>query len=54
MSIMVNLEVILSKLKIICKYLAEIIGMTTANLSVLNLGKEKLFDSQIFRQSRKL
>ncbi len=38
---MVNLEVILSKLKIICKYLAEIIGMTTANLSVLKSGKGK-------------
>lgn len=41
MSIIVNLDVILSKRQMKSKELAEIIGITTANLSILKSGKAK-------------
>ncbi len=41
MSIIVNLDVILAKRKMKSKDLAEIIGITTANLSILKSGKAK-------------
>ena len=41
MSIIVNLDVMLSKRKMKSKELAEIIGITTANLSILKSGKAK-------------
>ena len=41
MSIIVNLDVILTKRKMKSKELAEIIGITTANLSILKSGKAK-------------
>ena len=41
MTIIVNLYVMLSKRKIRSKELAEIIGITNANLSVLKSGKAK-------------
>jgi putative transcriptional regulator len=41
MAIIVNLDVILAKRKMRSKELAEIIGITTANLSVLKSGKAK-------------
>jgi putative transcriptional regulator len=41
MAIIVNLDVMLAKRKMKSKDLAEIIGITTANLSVLKSGKAK-------------
>ena len=41
MPIIVNLDVILAKRKMKSKALAEIIGITTANLSILKSGKAK-------------
>ena len=41
MSIIVNLDVMLAKRKMKSKDLAEIIGITTANLSILKSGKAK-------------
>ena len=41
MPIIVNLDVMLAKRKMKSKELAEIIGITTANLSVLKSGKAK-------------
>jgi putative transcriptional regulator len=41
MAIIVNLDVMLAKRKIKSKDLAEIIGITTANLSILKSGKAK-------------
>ena len=41
MPIIVNLDVILAKRKMKSKDLAEIIGITTANLSILKSGKAK-------------
>lgn len=41
MSIIVNLDVMLAKRKMRSKELAEIIGITTANLSILKSGKAK-------------
>ncbi|OAD46600.1 helix-turn-helix domain-containing protein [Polaribacter atrinae] len=41
MAIIVNLDVILAKRKMRSKELAETIGITTANLSVLKSGKAK-------------
>ena len=41
MSIIVNLDIILSKRKMKSKELAEIIDITTANLSILKSGKAK-------------
>ena len=41
MSIIVNLDVMLAKRNMKSKELAEIIGITTANLSILKSGKAK-------------
>ena len=41
MAIIVNLDVMLAKRKMRSKDLAEIIGITTANLSILKSGKAK-------------
>ena len=41
MVIIVNLDVMLAKRKMRSKELAEIIGITTANLSILKSGKAK-------------
>jgi putative transcriptional regulator len=41
MPILVNLDVMLAKRKMKSKDLAEIIGITTANLSILKSGKAK-------------
>jgi putative transcriptional regulator len=41
MSIIVNLDVMLAKRKMRSNELAEIIGITTANLSILKSGKAK-------------
>lgn len=41
MAIVVNLDVMLAKRKMKSKELAEIIGITTANLSILKSGKAK-------------
>jgi putative transcriptional regulator len=41
MAIIVNLDVMLAKRKIRSKELAEIIGITSANLSILKSGKAK-------------
>ena len=41
MAIIVNLDVMLAKRKMRSKQLAEIIGITTANLSILKSGKAK-------------
>ncbi|OEK09420.1 transcriptional regulator [Flavivirga aquatica] len=41
MPIIVNLDIILAKRKIKSKDLAETIGITTANLSILKSGKAK-------------
>jgi len=41
MPIIVNLDVVLAKRKMKSKELAEIIGITTANLSILKSGKAK-------------
>lgn len=41
MPIIVNLDVILARRKMKSKDLAEIIGITTANLSILKSGKAK-------------
>ncbi len=41
MPIIVNLDVMLAKRKVKSKDLAEIIGITTANLSILKSGKAK-------------
>ncbi|AXT18779.1 helix-turn-helix domain-containing protein [Flavobacteriaceae bacterium AU392] len=41
MPIIVNLDVMLAKRKMKSKDLAEIIGITTANLSILKSGKAK-------------
>lgn len=41
MPIVVNLDVMLAKRKMKSKELAEIIGITTANLSILKSGKAK-------------
>ncbi|MBD0823498.1 MULTISPECIES: helix-turn-helix domain-containing protein [Aestuariibaculum] len=41
MSIVVNLDVVLAQRKIKSKDLAEIIGITEANLSILKSGKAK-------------
>lgn len=41
MAIIVNLDVMLAKRKIRSKELAEIIDITTANLSILKSGKAK-------------
>lgn len=41
MPIIVNLDIILAKRKIKSKDLAEIIGITPANLSILKSGKAK-------------
>ena len=41
MSIIVNLDVMLAKRKMKSKDLAAIIGITTANLSILKSGKAK-------------
>jgi len=41
MAIIVNLDVMLAKRKMRSKELAQIIGITTANLSILKSGKAK-------------
>lgn len=41
MAIIVNLDLMLAKRKMRSKELAEIIGITTANLSILKSGKAK-------------
>ena len=41
MSITVNLDIMLAKRKMKSKDLAEVIGITTANLSILKSGKAK-------------
>lgn len=41
MPIVVNLDVMLAKRKMKSKDLAEIVGITTANLSILKSGKAK-------------
>lgn len=41
MPIVVNLDVMLAKRKMKSKDLAEVIGITTANLSILKSGKAK-------------
>lgn len=41
MPIIVNLDVMLAKRKMKSKDLAEIVGITTANLSILKSGKAK-------------
>ena len=41
MPIIVNLDVMLAKRKMKSKQLAEIVGITTANLSILKSGKAK-------------
>ncbi len=41
MPIIINLDVVLAKRKMKSKDLAEIIGITTANLSILKSGKAK-------------
>ena len=41
MAIIVNLDVVLAKRKMRSKELAETIGITTANLSILKSGKAK-------------
>jgi putative transcriptional regulator len=41
MAIIVNLDVMLAKRKMRSKELAEIIGITSANLSILKSGKAK-------------
>ncbi|MEE9364903.1 MAG: helix-turn-helix transcriptional regulator [Cellulophaga sp.] len=41
MSIIINLDVVLAKRKMRSKELAEKIGITTANLSILKSGKAK-------------
>ena len=41
MPIIVNLDIMLAKRKMRSKELAEIIGITTANLSILKSGKAK-------------
>ena len=41
MAIIVNLDIMLAKRKMKSKELAEIIGITTANLSILKSGKAK-------------
>jgi len=41
MPIIVNLDVVLAQRKMKSKELAEIIGITTANLSILKSGKAK-------------
>jgi len=41
MAIIVNLDVMLAKRKMKSKDLAEIIGITTANLTILKSGKAK-------------
>lgn len=41
MAIIVNLDVMLAKRKMRSKELAEVIGITTANLSILKSGKAK-------------
>nr|WP_321221114.1 helix-turn-helix transcriptional regulator [uncultured Psychroserpens sp.] len=41
MPIVINLDVMLAKRKMKSKDLAEIIGITTANLSILKSGKAK-------------
>ena len=41
MPIIVNLDVMLAKRKMKSKELAEIIGITTANLSILKAGRAK-------------
>ena len=41
MPIIVNLDIMLAKRKMKSKELAEIIGITTANLSILKSGKAK-------------
>lgn len=41
MSIIINLDVMLAKRKMKSKDLAEIIGITAANLSILKSGKAK-------------
>ena len=41
MPIIINLDVMLAKRKMKSKELAEIIGITTANLSILKSGKAK-------------
>lgn len=41
MPIIVNLDVMLAKRKMKSKELAEIVGITTANLSILKSGKAK-------------
>jgi putative transcriptional regulator len=41
MAIIINLDVILAKRKMKSKELAEIVGITTANISILRSGKAK-------------
>lgn len=41
MAIIINLDVMLAKRKMKSKELAEIIGITTANISILKSGKAK-------------
>lgn len=41
MAIIINLDVVLAKRKMKSKELAEIIGITTANLSILKSGRAK-------------
>ena len=41
MAIIINLDIVLAKRKMRSKELAELIGITTANLSILKSGKAK-------------
>tara|TARA_R110001592_G_scaffold131477_1_gene345393 strand:- start:169652 stop:169861 length:210 start_codon:yes stop_codon:yes gene_type:complete len=41
MAIIINLDVMLAKKKMKSKELAEIVGITTANISILRSGKAK-------------
>ncbi|WP_299674493.1 helix-turn-helix transcriptional regulator [uncultured Dokdonia sp.] len=41
MAIIINLDIMLAKRKMKSKELAEIVGITTANLSILKSGKAK-------------
>jgi putative transcriptional regulator len=50
MPIVINLDVILAKRKMKSKELAEIIGITTANLSILKSGKAKAVRFLLLKQ----
>ena len=53
MSIVVNLDVMLAKRKMSSLELAEKIGITPANLSILKQARQRLFVFQRLKQSAK-